>query len=243
MSLSVLITRPKHQAIALESMLRAIGADTFILPSIDILPPRDINALNHAIKSTSHYDIAIFVSANAVRAMAPHWPLLAQPSIIVAIGPGTKQAAELNDIMVDQMPEKFSTEGLLELPIFQQLADKKIVIFSGANSRDLLKNTLEKRGANVTTVECYRRACPGKINDDLLQELNDSTINWIISTSSESLKNLDVMLSHSKWLLEKNLVVISDKMRDQAFKIGFTGKIVVSSNADNASIVAALQNH
>jgi len=62
----IVVTRPVRQAAGLVRRLAALGAAPIVWPAIVILPPADAAALAHVQRDLATYDIAVFVSANAV---------------------------------------------------------------------------------------------------------------------------------------------------------------------------------
>ncbi|TMG97724.1 MAG: uroporphyrinogen-III synthase, partial [Betaproteobacteria bacterium] len=90
--IGVIVTRPQRQAAGLARKLAAIGATPLLWPAIVILPPLDPVPLERAHAMLDSYDIAVFVSANAVEYGVPdpsRWP----PSLrVFAPGPGTAEA-------------------------------------------------------------------------------------------------------------------------------------------------------
>jgi len=215
--LNLLVTRPKHQAQPLCKLIEDNGGNAIVFPTIEIKPLRtDVDISND--------DIAIFVSANAVCLNA------APPNLtIVAIGPGTAKELEKNNCRVDFIPDQYNSEGLLVLPILNDVNGKSIVIFCGENSRSLLKDTLQERGAHVKSAICYRRECPAT-------HANPGPIDCIISTSQESLTNLVRLLPEA---IHKPLLVISPAMRGLASQLGFS-EVLMASNASDQAILSKL---
>ena len=70
----VIVTRPARQAALLARQLAALDATPIVFPAIVILPPTNRAPLDTAHAALVQYDIAIFVSANAVEygVPAPH---------------------------------------------------------------------------------------------------------------------------------------------------------------------------
>jgi len=233
--LGVLVTRPEHQADALCQLIEKNGGKAIRFPTMIIQPASDQTRLKNLMRK--HYDIAIFVSANAVSHAMPLWPVHALK--IIAIGHGTAKALQKNNAHVDAIPQNYNSEGLLALPMLDQIKGKAIVIFCGENSRPLLRETLEKRGAHVESAICYRRKCPA-IN--ALPTLPPESIDLIISTSQENLRNLTTLLpmSNNPWLYNKQLLVISPTMADLAHQLGFTKKSVVAKNASDQAVADAV---
>ena len=159
--IGVIVTRPQRQAAVFAAKIGALGGVPIVWPAIVILPPADAGPLAHAHATLALYDIAIFVSANAVEfgAQPPaRWPA---HTVAYAPGPGTAAALVAAGIPDPQVPvTSLDSEGLLELPSLADVTGKRVVIFRGEGGREFLGNTLRARGATVDHVPCYRRVAP-----------------------------------------------------------------------------------
>ena len=91
----VLVTRTRKQASALSARLRALGAETFELATIEIAPPKKWALLDGAIAELGTYDWIVFTSINGV---ATFWERLELAGLdaralhgvqLAAIGPAT----------------------------------------------------------------------------------------------------------------------------------------------------------
>lgn len=241
--LTVLITRPRHQAAKLEELIRQHGGKPLLFPTIEIEPPPDPVGLQNLIEQIDIYDIAIFLSANAI----PTLKLSSQRSpVIIAIGTGTATALQQMGIQTKFIPNEFTSEGLLSLPIFQKIKDSKIVIFCGENPRPLLKETLKERGASVTEAICYRRRKPTVNIKEVLNQFKGS-VDIIVSTSYESLLNLyDIFGKEAavpadlEWLKSTPLLVISAKMVKLANDYNLTKSVILASNPTDQAIIECL---
>src|SRR5215475_2062230 len=65
----VLVGRARHQASALSSELRKLGAEVLEIPFIEIRKPRSFRPLDSALKNLASYDWLILTSVNGVDAM------------------------------------------------------------------------------------------------------------------------------------------------------------------------------
>src|SRR5271168_4624829 len=65
----VLVGRARHQASALSSELRKLGAQVLEIPFIEIRKPRSYQPLDSALKNLAGYDWLILTSTNGVEAM------------------------------------------------------------------------------------------------------------------------------------------------------------------------------
>ena len=187
----VLVTRPARQAAGLVRRLAALGATPLAWPAIVILPPIDAAPLARVHAKLVSYDIAVFVSANAVEfgvGDPARWPSLLVP---FAPGPGTAEALAAVGVTGARVPaERFDSEGLLALPELQDVKGKRAIVFRGDGGRELLGDTLRERGAHVDYVACYRRAAPQSGAEGLIAALCDGRVHAVTITSSEGLDNL-----------------------------------------------------
>lgn len=187
----VIITRPARQAAGLAAQLAALGAVPLVFPAIVILPPPDRRALDRTHAALGDYQVAIFVSANAVEFGVPapqRWPATLR---VFAPGPGTAAALIAAGIGEVTIPAtSFDSEGLLALPALADVAGARVVIFRGEGGRELLGDTLQERGARVEYVDCYRRAAPAAGAQGLVEALREGRVHALTLTSSEGLDNL-----------------------------------------------------
>ena len=191
----VIVTRPARQAAGLTRQLAALGATPIIFPAIVILPPADRAPLDAVHAALDQYDIAIFVSANAVEYGAPAPEIWPAKLLALAPGPGTAAALTAIGIAETRIPATtFDSAGLLALPELRDVAGIRVVIFRGDGGRADLGDTLRERGATVTYVECYRRAAPATGAAGLGDVLREGRAHALTLTSSEGLDNLCALL-------------------------------------------------
>ena len=62
----IVITRPAHQAGPLADMVRAQGAHVILFPTIEIVEPHDLRPFLAVVDRLEEFDLAVFVSPNAV---------------------------------------------------------------------------------------------------------------------------------------------------------------------------------
>jgi uroporphyrinogen-III synthase len=187
----VIVTRPQRQAAGLAQKLDAVGATPLIWPAIVILPRGDNPPLERVHSTLASYDFAIFVSANAVEYGVPdprRWPASLR---VFAPGPGTAETLAGVGIVDARIPAStFDTEGLLALPELQDVGGRRVLIFRGQGGRELLGDTLMRRGARVDYVSCYRRAAPEADARGLVEALADGRAHALTLTSAEGADNL-----------------------------------------------------
>jgi len=187
----VIVTRPPRQSARFAERLATLGARPIVWPAIVILPPAEAAPLADVHARLHEFDIAIFVSANAVEYGAPdpaRWP---GRVAVYAPGSGTAEALLAVGLPAAHVPTTSNdSEGLLALPGLTDVAGKRVVIFRGEEGRALLGETLRERGARVEYVACYRRAAPATGAQGLARLIVDGAAHALTLTSAEGMRNL-----------------------------------------------------
>lgn len=241
----VLVTRPAPQARELCALIEGAGGRAHVLPVIEIAAPREPRALADLLARLEQFDIAIFVSSNAVhRACAAlgerAWP----PALrLAAVGRGSAAALAEHGLSAQLRPPRdFSSEGLLALDELQRVAGKRVVIFRGEDGRELLADTLRARGAVVEYAEVYRRELPPAARTGLQRIAATQSIDTIVVTSNAGLHNLYELAGGAPrhWLLERQLIVISARAARLAAELGFRHPARVAAEASDAGLFAAV---
>ncbi|MGH8763010.1 MAG: uroporphyrinogen-III synthase [Nitrosospira sp.] len=245
--ISILVTRPAHQAGDLAARIHAAGGTPILFPVLEILDTKNQRSLLDLLARLNEFDLAIFISPNAVNKTMSlicakrTWP----PKLkVAAVGQGT--ARELRRFGVDEVIAptlRFDSEGLLDMDELQQVDSKRIVIFRGDNGRELLGEELLKRGATLEYAECYRRVKPNTDTAPLLSAWASNEMNAITITSSEGLRNLCDMVGESgqAWLKKTPLFVSHERIARNAKKIGLTQVILTA--AGDEGLLQGLLNY
>jgi uroporphyrinogen-III synthase len=246
--LGVLVTRPAHQAEPLCALIEAEGGRAIRFPVLEILDPVDRGPLLAVVDRLHEYDLAIFISPNAVTKALNlilgrrSWP---EDVRIAAIGKGSARELQRFGHEPDvRPPQRFDSEALLEMPALQEVAGRRVVIFRGDGGRELLGDTLRARGAQVDYAECYRRGRPQADVTGLLKSWARGELHVVTVTSSESLRNLYDMVGKlgQQWLRRTPLVVVSERMVQLAAELGFKHGPILAHEASDGAVVEALKS-
>lgn len=244
----VVVTRPAGQATHLAEALVAAGAIPVLYPVLAIAPLADSTALVERVIALDQYDLAIFISPNAVdmglrEVLARRgWP----PHLRVAtVGRSSEAALQAHDLAGQERqvlcPQgRFDSEALLELPELQEIQGQKIIIFRGDGGRELLADTLRRRGASVDYVSCYTRSRPAQGPEKLLQLWEAGQLDAVTVTSSEGLHNLVAMVGQLglAWLRKTPLFVPHARIAAAADACGI--HTVVLTDPADAGLMAGL---
>ena len=243
----IVVTRPARQAEALAARIREQGGHAIPFPVIDIRDVDDPAPLNAVIDRLETFDLAIFISPNAVDKGVE--AILARRSLppglrLATIGRGSaRELARLGFGEVIAPRAGADSESLLELPELRDIAEKRIVVFRGAGGRELLRDTLVARGASVEYAECYRRVKPDPDVSVLSAGWERAEIDAFVVTSSEGLRNLHGVLDAAgrQRLTLTPIFVPHPRIAATAREIGLD-KTVVTDTGDEG-IVAGLVKH
>lgn len=222
--LKIAVTRPRDQAAQLAQHIEQAGGIPLLFPLLDITAVQDTRELHEQIARLEQFNLAIFISPNAVRyGIAAIYAAGALPAKtrIATVGQGSAKALrELGITNVIAPAERFDSEGLLALPELQNVAGWRVMIFRGDGGRELLGDTLKARGAAVEYAACYQRSKPQQDAGVLLAAHPDA----ITVTSSEALGYLWQMLDEQACAALRNTPVfvpharIADLARQQGWQ-------------------------
>lgn len=201
----VLVTRPREQAGAAAALLRELGAEPVVVPTIELRAPRNRAPLARAVRAlrAGEYAWAAFTSANGVDAT---WDALVSAGgdarafggvRLAAIGPATAAALEEHGLRADVMAKEFVGEGLARAMLAKMKGARggRVLLARAAKARDVLPETLRKAGWRVDVVAAYESHPPRKASvARLAKELAGGRIDAVTFTSSSTVENLCTVL-------------------------------------------------
>lgn len=238
----ILLTRTLSQVQPLQTLLSEQGYQPVLFPSLEVKPLD-----NTPIKN--HYDVLIFISANAVEyGLKVLKTLDCQSTKVFAVGGATANKLEQQGIQVDAFPaQNASSEALLAMDEMQSLSNQSVLIFRGDGGRETLKQGLEKNNI-VEYIEVYQRiACDiTSLHYDALTEFLQSDEGIVAATSVENLSMLMSMLEQmnaqaSNRIKRYPLVVLSERIKTAARSIGFN-QIEVATEICDEGLLKAIQS-
>ena len=242
----MVVTRPAGQSAHLAEALRAEGAIPVLYPVLSIVDLEDTSGLHALAARLDQYDLAIFVSPNAVDkalhtilSLRP-WP---QQLKVATVGKSSEQAlAEFGLTDVISPKNRFDSESLLSLPELQSVRGWRVIIFRGDGGRELVHETLVERGARVDYMECYRRAMPHHDPAPLLRLWADGKLDAVTLTSSEGLRNLALMIGKlgQTWL-RKTPVFVPHRRIAEAARDAALACVITTGPGDDGLIAGLVQ--
>jgi uroporphyrinogen-III synthase len=200
-NLRVLVGRARHQANALSSGLRALGAEVIEIPFIEIRRLRSYQLFDEALQRIADYDWLILTSVNGVDALAARMqdmgiaPTSLKHLNIAAVGPATRKAIEKLGLKVAVVPERYVAESVVE-SLREKVEGKRVLLTRAKVARDVIPRELRKVGARVDVVKAYETVVPKASKARLQVVMSDpkQRPHVITFTSSSSVTNFVQLL-------------------------------------------------
>lgn len=198
---TILVARPKEEAVKLAERLREYGARVLPFPAVKFSPLEvDARTLGRALDSdwmafTSKRGVrffrdALFGVGSDVRSLRAR---------VAAIGPSTAEELENVGVIPDLVPEEYSSRGLLKEFSRVGVAGKRVVLLRAKGGNPELPSGLERMGADVEDVELYRAVPGGEREAKVLRPL---------------LPDVDTLVFGSPSCLESFLSTFSEEGRE-----------------------------
>ncbi|MGC3962027.1 MAG: uroporphyrinogen-III synthase [Rhodocyclaceae bacterium] len=245
---TIAITRPREQSGWLAALLEAEGALAFIFPVIDIAPLEDDAPLRTLAGNLTDYQLAFFVSPNAVSHAFASLPRSGWPSTlaVATVGPSSARALQargFDDVIAPT--NGFDSESVLALPAFSADAvrNKRVLILRGDGGRELIAETLRERGATVDLVGCYRRQKAATDPAPLLALHDAGALDALVFTSSEGARFFaDIVGPRAADVLQRTPVFVSHARIAKSVSLLGAQQVSLAAPGDEG-IVGALRQH
>ena len=236
----ILVTRPAGQSAQIARLILAAGGEPILFPALEIEPLEEA-AIAAILERLAHFDLVVFVSPNAARAVMPNILKRGGLSVqtrVAAVGPGT--VAELKKSGVGNIisPQQgFDSEALLGEFSTMPFDGAKVLIVRGQGGREFLGESMRSRGATVEYLECYRRVMPDRDMRELLSRPGRFGVGACLATSSSIVENLFEMAGAAgrSWLCGMAFFVPHPRVAATAFCRGVQ-RVFVAGNGDKALV-------
>ncbi|MBB5057987.1 uroporphyrinogen-III synthase [Granulicella aggregans] len=203
-----MITRTRHQASELALSLDRVGADTILVPMIEVVTPRSFEELDDAIRllsgSEHTVDWVVFTSANAVQALSSRALELGatlRSRRIAVIGPATAKAVTAAELAPEiepmLVPSEYVAESLAKALLAVSKTSQRFLLVRAEEARDVIPVTLEAAGHTVRIAAAYRNVTPPGTLPALREIFAEpgSYPHVITFTSSSTARNLVALLA------------------------------------------------
>lgn len=241
----IVVTRPQAQAVGLSEQIRAAGGIAIWFPTIEIEPLADNAALDSTLARLAEFDLAIFISSNAVSCtfarLSGPWPAAVTAAVT---GPGTAAALAFHGITeVIAPPAQFDSEGLIAELARRNLCPSRVLILRGEGGREWLADTLRAQGVQVDSVASYRRA-RAAADPRIVGRLADTgELAGVVVASSEGGDHMMAILGEAapRWLADVPVFVPHARIAD-AMRAHGLSQVVLTAGGD-AGLIAGMRAH
>ena len=223
--LTVLVARPVGRTASLARRLRAQGATAVALPVASIRTTEDPDLARRALRAARSAHAAVFTSPAAVRCARALAPALhfARGTHVLGVGPATVRALRRAGLHASHPPQRYDSEGLLDLPALADVGGRRVVLVTAPGGRGTLAHALQERGARVEQVHVYRRALPrwSRLHLERLRAAPAPRV--LLLSSGEALAALRALLPAADWrrLTRDRVLAGSERVAQLARDAGF----------------------
>ena len=258
------ITRNNLEAREFSELIALQGGRAIPLPTIEIVP-KDASALAEFIdivnKNKNENEYCAFLSPQAVHVLFNHASRLYKTDelvsalnsrIVVAIGPKTKQRLVDRGIDVKMVPERYSSQGLVEL--FSKMDNpngKKILIPRSEASNEFVERSLTtlKMVVNVFFLYTVRTSEITPVWKDFVLLLEQKKVDAIVFTSASNVRSffeIAQKMQHNISSLLKNVKAViaigpmtNEELKKRAIHSFESSEHTIRGTVDLAKIILA----
>ncbi len=251
MAAVVIVTRPSDSGRRLCGRLVDLGHRAVWWPAFDIGDAPDTALADAVIARLAEYDLAVFVSATAVRSvkflMRDKWPA---STLIGAVGAATRAAieAELRPDLAVIAPDADDESGSESFWATWQASGRsarRVLLLRAEAGRDWLGERFAESGADVNAIAVYSRR-PRAMSADDRTQLNEwatqREVPIIVFSSSEAIAALDQQAGpeSQRWLRSGTAIAGHPRIAHRLLAEGYSR--VVNATFDDDSIIAKLES-
>lgn len=204
---TIAITRPRDQAEEVCDIIKREGGEPYLIPTIETKRSDNLSTVKNFVDDLTKgkVDYVIFMSVNGIKHLLESAEILRLKDkllkyltkvFIVAVGPKTASKLESCQIHVDLIPEKYSSQGIVESLGRLDISGKIVYLLRTNVATPTLKENLEMMRVIVREIYVYESFIPNDpyVEKRFLHDLIYGKIHAIIFGSSLSVNNLFQML-------------------------------------------------
>ena len=201
-----MVTRQDSTESSLSGMLKSQGASVLIAQMTQIIPTESWESFDETVQQISNIDWAVFTSRNGVthclsrlNDLKVSAKQLFSSIKTACVGQATASVLTDNGIFPELVPEHFQSEGLIDAFKKHDLFEKQCWLIQAESPRKILRDSLQKMGAQIILTEVYRNVPYENDNSFLLDELEQKKLDWIIFASPSAVQNFHHILPDGFW--------------------------------------------
>jgi uroporphyrinogen-III synthase len=206
------ITRSESNAREFSQLVGEQGGRVIALPTIELVPsgPGAVKEFLDKLEKKKH-DYCAFMSTQAVNILFDYAgteaALALKSTTVIAVGPKTKEALQERGVSVRLVPDKFSSEGLVDLLSTMEPKKKRIIIPRSGAANEFATKALADLGMKVDEVLLYttRTSAPTLVWNEFSDLLRQKKVDVIVFTSASSVNSFfEIMGKVSEGNLQLN---------------------------------------
>ncbi|PLT32375.1 uroporphyrinogen-III synthase [Bacillus sp. V5-8f] len=209
---NVLVTRGKEQSESLNRIIAANGGNSYAVPLIDFVLPKDPSAVKKYIVHLDEFDWLVFTSQNGVKfffELAEQTPHIGNMPKIAVIGVKTKQALAEWGYQADFMPDEFVAEAFTKQFNQHLQQSDKVLVAKGNLARSVISESINRSGADCKEVIVYETILPEASEPKLAELLRNRKIDIVTFSSSSTVNHfVEVVKKHDLQTEARDLIVV-----------------------------------
>tara|TARA_B100001750_G_scaffold245354_1_gene264792 strand:+ start:782 stop:1591 length:810 start_codon:yes stop_codon:yes gene_type:complete len=256
---TIAITRSKDDSEEFIELVTQQNASPITLPTIELVSKGEkiVDEFLETIK-IENPDYSVFMSSKAVKLLIesarkcskfPALQLAIANTIVIAVGPKTREVLENENIKVAHMPERYSSVGIGEIFTRLNALGKKAIVPRSRASTPFLKNLLEKIGINIVELYLYDVCAfrdPTEWNE-FRQLFSQNKIDGVIFTSASSVRAFFEIMTNDfgseqlvQLLMQTKVIAIGPFTADELKKFNVQN-IIANVHTVKGSVDAVLE--
>ena len=256
---TIAITRSKDDSEEFIELVTQQNANPITLPTIELISKGEkiVDEFLETIEKENP-DYCVFMSSKAVKLLIesarkcskfPALQLAIANTIVIAVGPKTREVLENENIKVAHMPERYSSVGIGEIFTKLNALGKKAIVPRSRASTPFLKNLLEKIGINIVELYLYDVCAfrdPTEWNE-FRQLFSQNKIDGIIFTSASSVRAFFEIMTNDfsseqlvQLLMQTKVIAIGPFTADELKKFNVQN-IIANVHTVKGSVDAVLE--
>lgn len=237
--MSVLVTRPSHQAYESAVKFSSFGARAVCYPLVEI------QDREFSVPDLASYHMVVFTSQNAVRLFFERLHASGRDARALAsakvycIGPKTRETLRAYGILADGMAQEYRAEGLVDILGTRDLAGLRVLLPRAKAARAVLSDALRAKGAQVDEMAIYETVLPADASREGFTDAL-AQVDTVVFTSPSGVRNALALLGQDpEPLLSKRIASIGPVTAEALVKKGIRVDVTAQEYTDDG-IIAAL---
>jgi uroporphyrinogen III methyltransferase/synthase len=225
---TVLVTRARHQAGALEQLIAAHGGRAWLYPVIDFADPLDWGPLDEAIRNLHRYRWLVLTSQTGVAQFMKRLAVHGKGAgdlrhlQIAVVGSATARALDRYGLVPAVVPAEFRGAAL-PAAMAPLLAPGDRVLMARADIADpALAGALREQGAVVDDLVAYRTVTAAGDAGALTAALAAGEVHYVTFTSASTVRGLLEQVGGPAALARTRIAVIGPETKKAAEAAGLT---------------------